>query len=587
MSEVKLVLRDSIREISCVWDCENVQRVIAALSADPMTIDELENGLQRFINAGSLALAHDIQLRLDDEPWDSGLIVVDIPARLVIAQCSHFVPNRAGTVRYHDGTKATRIEIGYDLADDWLIATNSDSWIELANDRRNRRLQVEVDTRAVLYGRPFIEFVARECFSNFPRREIILQNARVRQAMESRARVRHQSMDGLLSAATAGALAWSELDDDAEDSADDELTLLIPARDERSSSPFNDTLKEIHARWLLTPRADLQDQIPRDILLVDHEHRMRDMEQRCDQWSRLQECPPGLQISSHAFQYSGFGTHELVKYYDLVRELLWSCWHQLFEMHQTGAPSQRPASISECDFLVLEIPRLEQVREEWLDAPDPDFDGRTPRSIIDRERARIPEVVSEHEAMIDPDCPCCQMLAELPGPMFWHLDASGMDQEFAFSIYERTREDWDAHQEECAQMDLEFAGELSDSTDATCQGATSEASHSESIWSRSFSVADSGQMPSIVRLFGFGGHLGELTVDLREQPNSRHAIDQLHRDFGNLREVLNSSDQNTQSLVGPTILRFTETLDDVAERFPDLEAKCSDLIRQLQAFEES
>ena len=94
------------------------------------------------------------------------------------------------------------------------------------------------------------------------------------------------------------------------------------------------------------------------------------------------------------------------------------------------------------DFLTTEIPRLESVREAWLDAPDPECHGRTPRSIIARERARLPESVSGHDAMIDPDCPCCQMMGELSGPTFWHLDGSDMDDEFAFDTQHRTREEW-------------------------------------------------------------------------------------------------------------------------------------------------
>ena len=58
-------------------------------------------------------------------------------------------------------------------------------------------------------------------------------------------------------------------------------------------------------------------------------------------------------------------------------------------------------------------------------------------------KARLPEGVSGHEAMVDDDCPCCQMMAELPGPFFWHLDGSGMDDGFAFDLSCSTREEWD------------------------------------------------------------------------------------------------------------------------------------------------
>src|SRR5829696_8261451 len=40
-----------------------------------------------------------------------------------------------------------------------------------------------------------------------------------------------------------------------------------------------------------------------------------------------------------------------------------------------------------------------------------------------------------------------QMMRELPGPMFWHLDGCNMDDDFAFSFH-CTREEWEAEQRE-------------------------------------------------------------------------------------------------------------------------------------------
>src|SRR5207244_4050793 len=156
--------------------------------------------------------------------------------------------------------------------------------------------------------------------------------------------------------------------------------------------------------------------------------------------------------SSHAFRFGGFGTHELVMYYNLVRELLWSCFDGLAELAQAE-------SLTLGDFLSNEISRLEKVRETWLDTPDPEFHGRTPRSIIDRERARLPEAMSSRDAMVDADCPCCQMMADMPGPMFWGLDGSSMDDEFAFDIYHRTREEWEADRREWEEFNRKFEAE--------------------------------------------------------------------------------------------------------------------------------
>src|SRR5207302_68028 len=152
-----------------------------------------------------------------------------------------------------------------------------------------------------------------------------------------------------------------------------------------------------------------------------------DLQDQSEHWSSLDECPPGLAESSHAFRYGGIGTHELVKYYDLVRELLWSCWGQLNKRDKSPNAGHRPDALMVGDFLTDEVPRLETVREAWFDEPDLECHGRTPRSIIDRERARLPEGMTGREAMIDPDCPCCQFLADMPGPSFWHLDGSEMD----------------------------------------------------------------------------------------------------------------------------------------------------------------
>lgn len=97
------------------------------------------------------------------------------------------------------------------------------------------------------------------------------------------------------------------------------------------------------------------------------------------------------------------------------------------------------------------VPRLERVRDEWLETPHPELHMRTPRSIKNRERARLPEGGAYDP--IDADCPCCQMLADMPGPSFWHLDGTNMVWEFAFAIRQKTREEWDKEQAEWAELD--------------------------------------------------------------------------------------------------------------------------------------
>ena len=143
--------------------------------------------------------------------------------------------------------------------------------------------------------------------------------------------------------------------------------------------------------------------------------------------------------------------------------------------------------------------------------------------------------------MVDADCPCCQMMAEMPGPMFWHLDGCNNDDDFAFDTSHRTREEWEEERrqwEEHSRRRATWAErERLGVTDSRGDG---------SVWSRSFSLGES-EIPLGIRLFGLGCHLAELIGGLRADgksasPGMQRHIDQLNRDFGNLRGLLQDTD---------------------------------------------
>jgi len=266
-------------------------------------------------------------------------------------------------------------------------------------------------------------------------------------------------------------------------------------------------------------------------------------------------------------------------YYELVRELLWSCWKRLADLEQSPNPADRPAMLTVGDFLTSEVPRLEVIRDRWLDEPDPEYHGRTPRSIIARERSRRPEAVSGREAMIDPDCPCCQMLADLPGPVFWHLDGCEMDDDFAFDLFHRTREEWDEEQRRWEEQSQRFDQER----DERERLGISQPPF--------YGTADdlSGQ-PLELRLFGIGCLLVGVIVEIRGTSDSvapsagaQQHIDRLNRDFANLRDVLQTPDPaRADALAEPVIDRFVESLDVVATAHPDLAEQCGALASALE-----
>ena len=535
MSEVRLV----VREAECDWSgtihgsCAD--RAIAALGADPTTLAELETACGRFAKPEpDHRFLANLRRGLDEEPYDAGVVIIDLAARLVLVDSTYSSPGMEGDVDYHDGQSATDIWLRYHLADDWRLMSDPLSWRAVADARREKHFaRPDLDARRVFYGRPLLEFIARETFEAFARQSST--NGRTQKP-------------------------------------DPETTYQ--------------TIKEIHAAWLLTPREDLAGRCPREVALEHRDHLTWDLQDQCERWSKLGFRPPGLDMSSFAYRYAGFGTHELVEYYDLVRELLGACWNRLTELHERQPAADGLELVTAEDFLAGEVPRLEMVRDEWFDAPDWNCHGRTPRSIIDRERARLPEAVSGREAMIDPDCPCCQMLADLPGPMFWHLDGSEMDEDFAFDLYHPTREEWEAEQRKWEENYRRFKAEQ-----AERERLGLKDSGEDSIWSSSFSAEDDADMPLGVRLFGIGCLLAELIGDLRiapgdsAEPPVQGMIDRLNRDFGNLREILQTSEPSlADALIVPVRDCFADSLAAVALDRPDLSAKCESLTNRLAGF---
>lgn len=207
------------------------------------------------------------------------------------------------------------------------------------------------------------------------------------------------------------------------------------------ASNSEDPIAEIHARWLMTPRDDLRGQSPRDVVLMKREFIDFDLYSRELQWTFVGEPAPCLPHDSTAYRFAGFGTHEVVVYYDMVRLLLSECWKRVSE--ETNVP------------VAEEVARLELIKADWLERPEPEFSGKRPAYVLECERKRLPLIMSAKEAVIDEDCPVCQAVGEEFMPMFWHLDGCNMDDDFPFSFY-RTRAEWEEAERRRKAFNEEF-----------------------------------------------------------------------------------------------------------------------------------
>jgi len=442
MSEVKLNLVDAKRVLHGTIHGSVADSCVAALSAEPETIAELEAALARYIkprdangyfswfsstqcptevcltNLGpsddKSESTHSFRSALDTEPWDAGIVVIDLAARIVACESTYSQPGPAGEVFYHDGHVLTEIPILYRLPDDWLFVNSADAY-QWSRERRvrERATSPACDFRPILFGRPLLQFIVNAYLS--------------------------------LPVETASAATTAELA-----SGDD---------DEAWHEALAKEISTIHARWLLTPRDDLRGQSPRDVLLAHQDFIDFDLHTRSLQWSLQDEGPPCLAKDSFAYRFAGFGTHEWVLYYDLVRYLL----HSLFELKPTGSVD-RDQDVNQL------LATLDQIKTGWLESPQPDLDGRIPAIIIDNERKRLPQALRPRDMIIDDDCPMCQMFGDETSPLgmgvgFWHLDGSSMDDDFAFSYF-KTRQEWEV--ENCRLE--EFAREFDHRYEETRQG---------------------------------------------------------------------------------------------------------------------
>jgi hypothetical protein len=390
MSEVKLNLVDARNTIVGTAHGSFADRCIAALSAEPESLSELASALARYDrprNEIGLFAAFQSSSELDPIPWDAGVVVIDLAARIVLSDSTYSAPGPEGEVDYHDGTQATECSIPYRLPSDWLFVNSIEAY-RWSRDRRRevRQATSPLDTRAVLYGQPLLEFIVASCVD--------------------------------LGEANKNGNGASEL-----------LASQISA---------------IHARWLMTPRADLRGRCPREVVTEKQDLIDFDLHSRALQWTFLGEGPPCLPCDSFAFRFAGFGTHEWVVYYDLVRHLLWN------------------AVDIDCHNREAAISTLEKMKTSWLESNCDDYDGKVPAIIIENERKRLPQTMTPQEMIIDEDCELCRMSAQDLemgfGPGFWHLDGSSMDEGFAFSHF-RTLAEWEAEQRVWEEFTREFERE--------------------------------------------------------------------------------------------------------------------------------
>ncbi len=385
MSYVRVNIADAQGSVSGDLHGSMTDPLVAALTAEPESIDEFKTAFQRFVKAESdWSPFRGFVASPNLEPYDAGILCIDLAARLIGVESTYSSPSAEGNVRVPNELSENDfaddqgdIYVPYRLPDDWRIVYSIPEYEGLAVRRREERAADRpFDARPVLFGRPMVTFMVSELLA-------------------------------------------------AEDLEDEEL------------------FSNIHAKWLVSPREDLNGKTPRQVLLEKQDSISFDLQSRELQYSFTKLCPRPIPSDSFAYINAGFGIHEAVMYYDLIRVLLYDSYERL----KSESPFEQES----------EVERLLIVKDIWLNSPDPESSGRVPADVIETERKRLNLTMSAQECLIDDDCPICvAMYEDFDTPGFWHYDGCNMDDRFEFSFH-KTREEWDEEKLEYERFNREFA----------------------------------------------------------------------------------------------------------------------------------
>jgi hypothetical protein len=440
--------------------------------------------------------------------------LIDLVGRTAVAGGDFEMPEVGEAYECSEGDPTDGFPIVWlDVPQDWHFREADEGWMAYVEERAAARSDRTIDARAILFGRPLLEHIAHGVRS-----------------------------------------------------------IRIPAENLDKKKQYEAT-RAIHARWLMTAREDLGSRTPRQILLADRSRIQRDLEHRSQQWTKQGHAPVELPIDSFAYRHGGFGTIEVIVYFDLVRTLLSKGW----ELIQTDADATT-------EFL---MESLEMHRDQWLRQPYDDGSmGQTAAELVEFERRRLP-IISDGMPL-DCDCPICRAEAEGllgSGPSFVWFDGHHLEleDEFAFSMHE-SYEEWESEQEAyrdfTERLEEERKELAASGAAANADGNSGESGlFSSSIWKSSFvdwdNMAGSSRQQA---LFALAFPIAELVSDVKEKPRGVEHVRSLNEAYDNLRRSRDPiSTSSAARMLG-------DSLEELCQAFPELTAKCADLQSHLDEF---
>lgn len=585
----RIFLRDGQR-LLCWQACDRWDRttMLACLSSDPRSMDDLAVAWARYRPDQPLM---ELEWFPADAPPDGGeWMAVDLTAQRFAWCDPEDIAGEPGSYEPDDEDVEGRNSLAWINVPPWWTKVPAERWsfadpqpAETGDpgeatsqwhtaEREARRPLL--DFRSVLYGGPLLQYIAEQALGAWTKaRNSELAKRHSKQGRPSgspsEAEQRAHGRDGLSAEERAQVQRWEK------------------------------TTKQIHARWLMTPREELGGQPPRAFLHLDRQWKDRELAHRRSQWALERRPPPPAPRSSAVFLYGPMGIEEVTSYFDLCRQVIRTALRLVDD--QPRIP------------LSQLIERLEAVFQECLASAAIEGERPTLQEVIDSERQLMPRVANSDPT--DCDCPLCRMSGLEPdvfGPAFYMCDTyiEEMEEEFAFSLQE-TKEDWkkgreewlgwfDSTSSENAASDEDEEGEEDDDGDNEHAGDVSGTSSSAidassgqwpKVWHSSYNDMSHGN-PSL-SLLGIGAHLAEIIDELKRIGAAREEIDRLNLAFDRLARSIRrwltreatAANPEDHECIEPAAGEMTELLEAMALQHPELTARSADLQSQIHQWQ--
>lgn len=357
-----------------------------------------------------------------------------------------------------------------------------------------------------------------------------------------------------------------------------ELSRIAKNGGEISQRSASKAIVAIHRAWLMTPRASLQNQTPREQIHIAK-----------DWISSLQNSqryrievgfePIPLPMDFSGYKGAPFGKQEIIIYFDANRELLEYGFQWMIKNISSRKSKTFESSLNEA---------LHKRLKRWLS--DLDEGNLTPALVIQFERQRVPLMEME---VTHPDvcgCPICQFASSGalgPGLIIYDGHQLELDDDFAFSIYS-TQEEWN---EESGYLSDSFPEEddLSEDSDAMEDDGSegdgfskvSSPDYEDRIWSTN-TPEEANLSGSTGRALGlsflFAEFMTEVETASRSNSNTQATLEKMMWELASLRVALESQSLPKAKASVATIKRMLEGL---AGEFPRLVPRVSDLSSRL------